>query len=204
MAGGDHRWLERQGRDPYVARARVEGWRSRAVFKLQEMDRRFGLLRAGMGVVDLGAAPGGWSQYAAARVGSRGGVVAGDLLPMDPIPGVAFVQADFATDEGLDAVRSALGGRRVDLVLSDMAPNLSGMRSVDQPRAMMLAELALELAGEVAAPGAGLVVKVFEGAGVDAFVGACRARFRRLRRFKPRASRPESREWYLVAEGLGG
>ena len=202
MATGDPRWLERQRRDPYVARAQAEGWRSRAAFKLQEMDRRFGLLRPGMRVVDLGAAPGGWSQYAARRLGDAGEVLALDRLAMEPLPGVVFLQTDFATQEGLAALLEVLGGRPVDLVLSDMAPNITGVRSVDQPRAMGLAELALELVARVAAPGAAFVVKVFEGEGIGPFVADCRARFARVRRFKPGASRARSREWYLVAEGF--
>ena len=202
MAVKDKRWRARQQRDPFVARAQADGWRSRAAFKLEEMDRRFGRLRPGMRVVDLGSAPGGWSQYAARRLGGRGALVAIDRLPMEPVPGVTFIEADFATEEGLRALLQALGGRPVDLVLSDMAPNMSGIRSVDQPRAMGLAELALDLVPEVAAPGAGFVVKVFEGEGAEAFTGRCRERFGRVRRFKPRASRPESREWYLVAQGF--
>ncbi len=202
VAAKDKRWRAHQQRDPFLARAQSEGRRSRAAFKLEEMDRRFGILRPGMRVVDLGAAPGGWSQYVAQRLAGRGEVLAIDRLPMEPIPGVRFVQADFATEEGLHALLQALGGRPVDLVLSDMAPNMSGIRSVDQPRAMGLAELALDLVPEVAAPGAGFVVKLFEGEGVGGFTGRCRERFGRVRRFKPRASRPESREWYLVAEGF--
>ncbi len=153
-----------------------------------------------MCVVDLGAAPGGWSQYVARQVGPEGAVVAVDLLPMEPIPGVQCVHADFSDEAGLHALLKALSGRSVDLVLSDMAPNISGIRAVDQPRAMALAELALDLVPEVAAPGAGFVVKLFEGEGVDALVDRCRSRFARVRRYKPKASRPESREWYLVAE----
>jgi len=182
-----------------VRRARAEGERSRAAFKLQELDRREGLLRPGMRVVDLGAAPGGWSAYAARRVGPQGLVVAVDRLPMEPVPGVAFVQGDFAEADTLERLLEALEGEPVDLVLSDMAPNLTGVAAIDQPRAMALAELALDLAERVLRPGGGLVVKVFQGEGLDAFVGQARARFGRVRLRKPPASRARSRELYLVA-----
>ena len=155
-----------------------------------------------MCVVDLGAAPGGWSQYAARRLEGRGCVLAVDLLPMDPLPHVTTLQVDFSTPEGLEMLSSALAGCPVDLVMSDMAPNLSGMRSVDQPRAMALAELALDLVERTGAPGGDLLVKLFQGAGVDEFFQACRARFGRVYRVKPRASRAQSREFYLLARGL--
>jgi len=193
------RWVAEHAADPYVRRARETGERSRAVFKLEALDRREGLLQPGMRVVDLGAAPGGWSAYAARRVGPRGRVVAVDRLPMEPVPGVVFVQGDFAEADTLERVLAALQGEPVDLVLSDMAPNLSGVASVDQPRAMALAELALELAEQVLRPGGGLVVKVFHGEGLDAFVARVRQRFARVRLRKPPASRARSREAYLVA-----
>src|SRR5690606_28845787 len=159
------RWKQRQARDPYVRQAQAGGWRSRAVFKLEELDRKERLLAPGRVVVDLGAAPGAWSQYAVGRVGPRGRVVAVDLLEMMPLPQVSFIQGDFRDEATLEAIRQALAGAPVDLVLSDMAPNMSGMRAVDQPRSMYLAELALALAEEVLKPGGALVVKLFQGEG---------------------------------------
>jgi 23S rRNA (uridine2552-2'-O)-methyltransferase len=185
--------------DPYVQRAQQEGWRSRAVFKLKEIQDKDRVLRPGMTVVDLGAAPGAWAQYAARIVGSHGRVVALDLLPMDPLPGVQFVQGDFREEDALDALEQALAGTAVQLVLSDMAPNISGVASVDQPRAMHLAELALDFALQRLAEGGGAVIKVFQGEGSDALVAAARDRFETVRLRKPKASRDRSREFYLVA-----
>jgi 23S rRNA (uridine2552-2'-O)-methyltransferase len=193
------RWLERQTRDPYVDRAGREGRRSRAAFKLIEIDKRERLLRRGSVVVDLGAAPGGWSQVAAARVGPAGRVLAIDRLPMEPIEGVECLQGDFLSDEGLELLRSHIGERAVDLVLSDLAPNISGNRAVDQPRSMALAEGALWFAEEALKPGGAFLTKVFQGEGQQALEQALRQRFRRFKRLKPRASRPESREIYLLA-----
>lgn len=195
------RWLREHFEDAYVKRARQEGWRSRAVYKLIELDEKYHLLRPGMTVVDLGAAPGGWSQYAAYRVGERGRVLALDLLPMDPVAGVDFIQGDFREAAVLEACRERLGGAPVDLVLSDMAPNLSGMEAVDQPRAMYLAELAEDFAREVLAPGGTFLAKLFQGAGFDALVRRARSDYAQVRVRKPRASRPRSREVYLVASG---
>ncbi len=197
--GSSRCWLERQARDPYVRRAREEGYRSRAAYKLLELDRRHRLLRPGMTVVDLGASPGGWSQVAARRVGRRGRVVALDLLPMDPIPGVTFIQGDFREEGPLRALLEAVDGRAVDLVLSDMAPNLSGLRAVDQPRVMHLAELALELARQVLRPGGALLVKAFQGEGLDAYRDELRSCFEKVIHAKPQASRAASRELYLLA-----
>jgi 23S rRNA (uridine2552-2'-O)-methyltransferase len=185
--------------DPYVQRAQQEGWRSRAVFKLKEIQDKDRVLRPGMTVVDLGAAPGAWAQYAARIVGSHGRVVALDLLPMDPLPGVQFIQGDFREQDALDALEQALAGTAVQLVLSDMAPNISGVASVDQPRAMHLAELALDFALQRLAEGGGAVIKVFQGEGSDALVAAARDRFETVRLRKPKASRDRSREFYLVA-----
>jgi 23S rRNA (uridine2552-2'-O)-methyltransferase len=193
------RWLERQATDPYARRARQEGWRSRAVFKLEEIDRRERLLRPGMVVVDLGAAPGGWSQYAARAVGEAGRVLALDLLPVDAMAGVERIRGDFEDESILKALMSKIGGRQVDVVMSDMAPNASGLRSVDQPRAMGLAELALELARAVLKPGGSFVCKLFHGEGFDAFVREARQHFARVTVRKPAASRAGSRETYLVA-----
>ncbi len=190
--------MAEHGRDAFVRRASVEGWRSRAVFKLEEIDQREQLLKPGMCVVDLGAAPGGWSQYAAGKIGRNGLLVAIDLLGMAPIDGVQFVQADFTELEGLQAVRSRLNGRPVDLVISDMAPNLSGVKAVDQPRSILLAELALDFAGQVLAEDGGLLVKVFQGEGSDRFIADMRAFFSQVKIRKPKASRPRSREIYVI------
>jgi len=196
------RWLDRHVSDAYVHRAQAEGWRSRAAFKLIELDERDRFLRPGCRVVDLGAAPGGWSQVAVSRVGPKGRVIALDLLPMEPIPGVAFLQGDFRTDAVLEALRAEIGVRAIDVVISDLAPNVSGVAGVDQPRAMHLAELALEFAGDCLVEGGTLVVKLFQGGGFDEFVAAVRRRFGRVAVRKPKASRPESREVYLVARGF--
>lgn len=182
-----------------MRQARAAGYRGRAVYKLIEIDRKDRLLRPGMRVVDLGAAPGSWSQYAAERVGPGGVVVASDILAMDPIPGVTFVQGDFRADDTLEAVLAATGGAEVDLVMSDMAPNMSGIGAVDQPAAMALAELAHELALRVLRPGGALLTKMFQGEGSDAFVQALRADFAAVRMRKPGASRDRSREVYVLA-----
>ncbi len=195
------RWLAEHHSDAYVKRARAEHWRSRAVFKLVELDDKYRLLKPGMTVVDLGAAPGGWSQYAAERVRSNGRVVALDMLEMAPLPGVEFIQGDFAEPEPLAALQERLAGRRVDLVLSDMAPNMSGMKAVDQPRAMALAELAFDFASDWLRPGGDFITKLFQGEGFDLFVASARKRFAKIRVKKPDASRPRSREVYMLASG---
>jgi len=197
--GSSQRWQRRQSRDPYVARALAEGWRSRAAFKLIEMDERERLLKPGCTVVDLGAAPGGWSQVAAGKVRSAGCVIALDRLPIEPIEGVEILQADFMTDEGLARLRERLGERGVDLVLSDLAPNISGNKAIDQPRSMALAEAAVILAEEVLNPGGALLTKLFQGEGQQELEARLRRRFGRIKRLKPRASRTESREIYLLA-----
>ena len=198
--GSGGHWRKNQSSDAYVQRARAEGWRSRAVFKLEEMDRRAGLIRRGMTVVDLGAAPGGWSQYAAGRLAGSGRVVALDLLPIDPIDGVEILQGDFTAEAVLGALLETLGpDPGADLVMSDMAPNITGIRAVDQPRSMLLAEMALELARDVLRPGGGFVTKLFQGEGFDQYVREVRRSFGRVSVKKPAASRPGSRETYLVA-----
>jgi 23S rRNA (uridine2552-2'-O)-methyltransferase len=196
------RWLDRHVNDAWVQRAQAEGWRSRAAFKLLELDDRDRFLRPGSRVVDLGAAPGGWSQVAAARVGAKGRVIALDVLPMEPVPGVTFLQGDFGTDAVLEALRAEVGARAIDVVISDLAPNVSGVAVVDQPRAMHLAELALDFAGECLVEGGTLVTKLFQGTGFDELVAAVRRSFKRVAVRKPKASRPESREVYLVAQGF--
>ena len=194
-------WLREHRDDPYVQRAQREGYRSRACYKLLELQERDRLLRPGMTVVDLGSAPGGWSQVAAALVGDRGRVVASDILPMDSLAGVTFIPGDFTEDAVFDAICAELGGKGADLVLSDMAPNMSGLAAVDQPRAMLLAELALDLALRMLRPGGAFACKVFQGEGFEALLADARAGFERVQTRKPAASRPRSREVYLVATG---
>lgn len=193
------RWLKRQAEDPYVKQARIEGYRSRAVYKLQEIDQRNRLFRAGMTVVDLGAAPGGWSQFAAPLVGKSGRIVASDILDMDPLEGVTFVKGDFREDDVLQQIVEQLPQGHADLVISDMAPNISGLDVVDQPRAMYLAELALQLARDTLRSGGGFLVKLFQGEGFDDYVREVRKMFGSVAVRKPKASRPSSREVYLVA-----
>jgi len=199
---GSQRWLKEHFSDPYVREAQRRGLRSRAVFKLEAIDERDQLLSRGQCVVDLGAAPGGWSEYAANKVGASGRVVAIDLLEMVPVPNVTFVQADFSSDEGLAQLDAALAGSSVDLVMSDMAPNLSGQKAVDQPRSMFLAELALDFCQQRLNPGGELLVKVFQGQGFDELLRAMRERFAKVQSRKPEASRNRSREVYLLARGF--
>ena len=196
------RWLDRQFSDPYVKRAQEQGYRSRAAFKLLEIQDKDRLLAPGMRVVDLGAAPGSWSQIAARLVGPAGRVLALDVLPMEPLPGVEVLTGDFREDEILAELRRRLGDVPIGLILSDMAPNLSGTAAVDLPRALYLAELALDLAREILMAGGALVIKVFQGEGFDALLRALRDNFASVASRKPRASRPESRELYLVAKGF--
>jgi 23S rRNA (uridine2552-2'-O)-methyltransferase len=193
------RWLREHFGDTFVRQAQALGLRSRAAFKLLEIDKRDRLLRPGMTVVDLGAAPGGWSQVVADRIGDRGKVVALDLLPIDPLPGVTLLQGDFTEQAVLDRLLGQLNGRPVDLVLSDMAPNMSGMKAVDQPRAALLAELALDCARQVLRPGGDVLLKMFQGEGFDPLLAELRAAFARVVVRKPQASRPRSREVYLLA-----
>jgi 23S rRNA (uridine2552-2'-O)-methyltransferase len=201
---GTRNWMAEHVRDPYVRKAQVDGYRSRATYKLLELDDKHRLLRSGMTVVDLGAAPGGWSQLAASRVGASGMVVALDRLAMDPVEGVQVLEADFEEESGLAALLEALPDGRADLVMSDMAPNLSGVRGADQARASALAELALDLTEQVLRPGGALVVKLFHGEGFDAWVAAARKRFRRVAVRKPDASRSRAREVYAVCEDYRG
>jgi 23S rRNA (uridine2552-2'-O)-methyltransferase len=195
------RWLREHFDDPFVKQAQSEGWRSRAVFKLAELQEKYGILRRGMTVVDLGAAPGGWSQFALKVLGAEGRIIALDLLEMEPLDGVTCILGDFTEAEPLELLEAELNGRQVDLVLSDMAPNMSGMDAVDQPRSMYLAELALDFARHWLKPGGGFLVKVFQGEGFDEFLGACRGSFDKVVVRKPKASRPRSREVYLLGTG---
>lgn len=195
------RWLREHFDDEYVQRAQREGWRSRAVYKLAELDQKYRLLKPGMAVVDLGAAPGGWSQYAARVLGAKGRIIALDILPMDSLPGVVFIEGDFRDEAVLARLEVELGGQAIDLVISDMAPNISGMGAVDQPRAMYLVELAVDFARQHLRAGGTFVAKVFQGEGFDALVQDLRQDFERVVVRKPKASRPRSREVYLVATG---
>jgi 23S rRNA (uridine2552-2'-O)-methyltransferase len=197
------RWLAEHASDEFVKRAKAEGWRSRAVFKLAEIQERERLLKPGIRCVDLGAAPGGWSQYAARIVGGSSRIVATDILAMDAIPGVQFVQGDFREESVLEQVLAAVGSEKVDLVLSDMAPNMAGIDAVDQPRSMYLAELALEFADRVLTPGGDALIKLFQGAGFDETVRAARRRYGRVVTKKPKASRTRSSEIYLLARQFG-
>ncbi len=195
-------WRERQEKDPYVQRARREGWRSRAVFKLEQIDQKERLLKPGMVCVDLGSAPGGWSQYVTEKLRGKARIIAVDLLPMDTLPDVEFVQGDFRDDAIFETLLEAVGEAGADLVMSDMAPNISGTKAVDQPRSMYLAELALDLATRVLKPGGSFVCKVFQGEGFDEFVRDSRNSFDKVRVIKPTASRAGSREVYLVARNF--
>jgi 23S rRNA (uridine2552-2'-O)-methyltransferase len=198
-SAGSARWLDRQLNDPYVARAKVLGYRSRAAFKLLELDQRFKLLKKGARVLDLGAAPGGWTQVAVAAGAAP--VVAFDLLAIEPIPGATILQGDFLAEDAPDRVKAALGGR-ADLVLSDLAPNTTGHGATDHIRIMALAEAALEVALAVLTPGGAFVAKVFQGGGERAFLDTLKQRFASVRHAKPPASRKDSSETYVVAQGF--
>lgn len=195
------RWLQEHFSDHYVKEAQRQGLRSRAVFKLTEVQRKDRLLRPGQTVVDLGAAPGGWSQYVAELQDGQGLVIACDILDMDPIAGVEFLQGDFREEVVLEALLNRIGGNNVDVVLSDMAPNFSGNDAVDQPRSMYLVELALDFCHQALRPGGSFVVKVFQGEGFDPFLQEMRRTFTRVKVRKPDSSRSRSREVYLVASG---
>jgi 23S rRNA (uridine2552-2'-O)-methyltransferase len=197
--GSSISWRERQERDPYVQRARRDGWRSRAVYKLQEIDDLERLLRPDMSCVDLGAAPGSWSQYVTEKLKGRARIVAIDLLSMDSLPGTEFILGDFTDEMVLGQLLEILGSDKVDLVMSDMAPNSTGSRAVDQPRAMYLAELALDFSRQVLRQRGDFICKLFQGAGFDPFLAEVRGCFGTVKVRKPKASRPGSREVYLVA-----
>lgn len=197
-------WLKEHHDDIFVQRAQKEGYRSRAVYKLMEINDKDQVLRRGMSVLDLGSAPGGWCQVAAKLVGEAGRVVASDILLMDALPDVVFVQGDFTEQETYDRIVASLNDKPLDVVLSDMAPNMSGMPEVDQPRAMYLVELATELAERALAPGGAFITKVFQGEGFEPWFRQIRDRFDRVSTRKPSASRPRSREVYIVASGFKG
>ncbi len=192
------RWLAEHFDDQYVKMAQQQGLRSRAAFKLMELDDKYNLLRPGMRVVDLGSAPGSWTQVVQKALGGTGRIIALDILPMDALENVSFIQGDFTEDEPLARLEAELGGIQTDLVLSDLAPNMSGVGAVDQPRAMYLAELALEFAQQWLAPGGSFVVKVFHGEGFDNYVKQTRSMFEKVQVRKPSASRPRSREVYIL------
>ena len=195
-------WRERQERDPYVQNARRDGWRSRAVYKLEEIVEKDRLLKPDMVCVDLGSAPGSWSQYVTRKLKGRARIVAVDILPMDSLPDVEFVLGDFREDQIFEQLLQATGERGADLVMSDMSPNITGTKVVDQPRSMYLVELALDMARRVLKPGGNFICKVFQGAGIDEFVRDARNSFGRVKVMKPKASRPGSREVYLVARNF--
>jgi 23S rRNA (uridine2552-2'-O)-methyltransferase len=197
-------WMDEHFNDHYVMKAKEEGYRSRACYKLMELDDKDKLIKSGMTVVDLGSAPGGWSQVAAKRVGDHGLVVASDILPMDGIAGVTFLQGDFTEEAVFEELMTVIGNRPVDLVISDMAPNMSGMSAVDQPSAMYLVELALDMAKQVLKPGGNYAAKVFQGEGFDDYLKDLRTSFQKVVTRKPESSRARSREVYLVAKGYKG
>ncbi|MBR9771020.1 MAG: 23S rRNA (uridine(2552)-2'-O)-methyltransferase RlmE [Halomonas sp.] len=197
-------WLKEHFDDRYVQQSWQDGYRSRASYKLVELDDKDKLFKPGMTVIDLGAAPGGWSQIAAERVGDAGVVIASDILEMDALAGVDFVQGDFTEESVLEEVLARLGDRPVDLVMSDMAPNMSGMAAIDQPQAMYLVELALDLARQTLRPGGTFLAKVFQGEGFDEYLKELRGAFQKVVTRKPGASRARSREVYLLAQGFKG
>ena len=198
------RWLKEHFDDVWVKKSRQDGYRSRASYKLIELDSKDKLFRSGQTVVDLGAAPGGWTQVAMERVGDKGVVVASDILPMDPIAGVDFVQGDFTEQSVFDELMAVLGSRPVDVVISDMAPNMSGNPAADIPRAMALVELALDMATQVLRPGGVFVAKVFQGEGFDSLLADMKRSFSSMVSRKPDSSRARSREVYQVCKGFRG
>lgn len=199
-----NRWLEEHFNDHYVKQSQIDGYRSRASYKLLELNEKDKLIRPGMTVIDLGSAPGGWSQVAGRLVGDRGRVIASDILPMDGMEGVEFIQGDFTEAAIFDQLMERLGGVGADLVISDMAPNMSGVDAIDQPQAMYLVELAVDMAQQVLKPKGAFVAKVFHGEGFDAFFKNAKTLFEKVAIRKPDASRPRSREVYIVAKGFKG
>ncbi len=194
------RWLNEHHKDDFVRKSRLQSYRSRAVYKLAEIDQRDQLITSKMSVVELGAAPGGWSQYVAERLSPQGSLLAVDILPMDAIPDATIITGDFTEDETLEQIKQTLNGKPADLVLSDMAPNFSGQPAVDQPRAMYLAELALDMCRELLAPDGDFLVKTFQGAGFEEYLKDVRQTFAVVKSRKPEASRSRSREVYILAK----
>ncbi|MBX8486718.1 23S rRNA (uridine(2552)-2'-O)-methyltransferase RlmE [Pseudomonas cichorii] len=197
-----HNWLKEHFDDKYVKMAQKDGYRSRASYKLLEIQEKDKIIRPGMTVIDLGAAPGGWSQVTSRLIGGQGRLIASDILEMDSIPDVTFIKGDFTQDEVLAQILEAVGNTQVDLVISDMAPNMSGLSAVDMPRAMFLCELALDLAGRVLRPGGDFLIKVFQGEGFDVYHKDIRKLFDKVQMRKPLSSRDRSREQYLLARGF--
>jgi 23S rRNA (uridine2552-2'-O)-methyltransferase len=197
-------WLKRHVNDPYVKQAQKDGYRSRASYKLLEVQEKYKLIRPGMSVVDLGAAPGGWSQVTSQADRWSGRLIASDILEMDSIPDVTFIQGDFTQDEVLAQILEAVGNSQVDLVISDMAPNMSGTPEVDMPKAMFLCELALDLAERILKPGGNFVIKIFQGEGFDVYLKDARRKFDKIQMIKPDSSRGSSREQYMLAWGYRG
>lgn len=197
-------WLREHFNDPFVKQAQKDGYRSRASYKLLEIQEKDRLIRPGMSVFDLGAAPGGWSQVTSRLIGGQGRLIASDILEMDSIPDVTFIQGDFTHDEVLQRILEAVGDSHVDLVISDMAPNMSGTPAVDMPRAMFLCELALDLATRVLKPGGDFLIKIFQGEGFDVYLKDVRSKFDKVQMRKPSSSRDRSREQYLLGRGFKG
>jgi len=194
-------WLKEHFDDYYVHKAKQEGWRSRAIYKLQEIDEKDRLFHSGMTVIDLGAAPGGWSQWTAQKIGENGQVFALDILPVEPYAGVTFVQGDFQEESVYNSLLEALADREVDLVMSDMAPNMTGNKGIDTPRSMYLVELTMDLAQQVLKPKGTLLMKVFQGTGYDQLLKTLRQDYTKVLVRKPKASRSRSKEDYLLAQG---
>jgi len=199
-----HNWLREHFNDPFVKQAQKDGYRSRASYKLLEIQEKDRLIRPGMSVIDLGAAPGGWSQVTSRLIGGQGRLIASDILEMDSIPDVTFIQGDFTQDEVLAQILEAVGNSQVDLVISDMAPNMSGTPAVDMPKAMFLCELALDLASRVLRPGGDFLIKIFQGEGFDTYLKDVRQKFDKVQMRKPSSSRDRSREQYLLGRGYRG
>ncbi len=197
-------WLKEHFNDPYVKMAQKDGYRSRASYKLLEIQEKDRILRPGNTVIDLGAAPGGWSQVTSRVLGDKGHLIASDILEMDSIPDVTFIQGDFTEESVLAQILEAVGNHPVDLVISDMAPNMSGVKMADQARAMYLCELALDLAGQVLRPGGDFLIKIFQGEGFDVYHKQVRTMFEKVQMRKPLSSRDRSREQYLLARGFRG
>jgi len=197
-------WLREHFNDPFVKQAQKDGYRSRASYKLLEIQEKDRLIRPGMSVIDLGAAPGGWSQVTSRLIGGQGRLIASDILEMDSIPDVTFIQGDFTHDSVLQQILEAVGDTHVDLVISDMAPNMSGTPEVDMPRAMFLCELALDLATRVLKPGGDFLIKIFQGEGFDMYLKDVRTKFDKVQMRKPSSSRDRSREQYLLGKGFKG
>ncbi|MFD1261263.1 23S rRNA (uridine(2552)-2'-O)-methyltransferase RlmE [Entomomonas asaccharolytica] len=198
------RWLKEHFDDPYVKQAQKDGYRSRASYKLLDIQEKDRILRNGMTVIDLGAAPGGWSQVVSRVIGEKGKLIASDILPMDSIADVTFIQGDFTEDTVFQELLSVVGDAPVDLVISDMAPNMSGLRSVDQVKAMLLCELAFDFAARVLKPGGDFLIKIFQGEGFDSYLQSIRQAFDKVQMRKPSSSRDRSREQYLLARGFKG